>query len=183
LIIYFPKGPVFPEGARLTSNDGVQYDLEPIAFYILKKGRTQMGMQFDPAMAAQQAFAKVRTSKELGDEIETAVAAEERFSSSAGEEASEAYRELLAIGARHPEASFFTEFLVYATWTHLMDETTPENFRRGLVLCQQLLQSGLVADDGRLKRLRLIEQSFRGGLGEKSEDEMGYDADLPKGGD
>jgi hypothetical protein len=142
-----------------------------------------MGMQFDPAISAQQAFAKVQATKELGDELEAAVAAEERFSTSAGDEASAAYRELLAIGARNPEASFFTEFLVYATWTHLMDETTPENFRRGLVLCQQLLQSGSVDDEVRLTRLRAIELSFRGGLGEKSEDVMGYDADLPKGGD
>src|SRR6266705_2886563 len=118
-----------------------------------------MGMQFDPAISAQQAFAKTQASSELGDELEAAVAAEERFSSSAGDEAAEAYRVLLAIGARHPEASFFTEFLVY--------ETTPENFRRGLVLCQQLLQSGSVDDEIRLKRLHAIEQSFRGGLGEK----------------
>ena len=32
-------------------------------------------MQFDPAVAAQQAFAKVRTSAELGDELAAAVAA------------------------------------------------------------------------------------------------------------
>ena len=142
-----------------------------------------MGKQFDPAVAAQQAFAKAQTSAELGDELSAAVAAEERFSSSTGDEASAAYREMVAIGARHPEASFFLEFLVYATWTHLMDETTPENFKRGLGLCQQLLQQDLGGDAGRLKRLLAIEQSFRAGLGEKSEDVMGYEADLPKGGD
>jgi hypothetical protein len=142
-----------------------------------------MKIQFDPAMAAQQAFAKARSSAELGAELEAAVAAEERFSTSAGDEAAEAYRELLAIGDRHPEASYFLEFLVYATWTHLMDETTPENFRRGVVLCRQLLKSGTVTEAGRLERLRAIEQSFRGGLGEKTEDIMDYEADLPKGGD
>ena len=142
-----------------------------------------MKIQFDPAIAAQQAFTKSRASAELGDELEAAVAAEERFSSSAGEEASQAYRELLAIGTRHPQASYFLEFLVYATWTHLMDETTPENFRRGVDLCRQLVQSGSVKEAERLDRLRKIEQSFRGGLGEKSEDLMDYEADLPKGGD
>jgi len=142
-----------------------------------------MKIQFDPAIAAQQAFSTTRSSAELGNDLEAAVAAEERFSNNAGDEAAEAYRELLAIGARHPEASYFLEFLVYATWTHLMDETTPENFRRGLDLCRNLLQSGSLIDASRVERLRAIEQSFKGGLGEKSEDVMGYDADLPKGGD
>jgi hypothetical protein len=115
--------------------------------------------------------------------MEAAVEAEARFSNNAGDEAAEAYRDLLAIGARHPEASFFLEFLVYATWTHLMDETTPENFKRGLDLCHRLLQSGNKINAERLKKLHAIEQSFRGGLGEKSEDLTDYEADLPKGGD
>lgn len=142
-----------------------------------------MSMQFDPAVAARQAFAKVQTSDELGDELAAAVAAEERFSSSTGDEASEAYRELLAIGARHPEAAFFGEFFVFITWTHVMDETTPENFRRGLVLCQQLLQRGSIDDAERVQRLRAIEQSFRNGLGEEPEELIDYDADTFKGGD
>jgi hypothetical protein len=143
-------------------------------------------MNFDPAVTAQQAFAKARTSAELGDELAAAIDAEERFSSSAPSsdaEASEAYRELVAIGGRHPEASYFLEFLVYATWCHLMDETVPEHFQRGVALCKQLLQRDPGDGSERFTRLRAIEQSFRAGLGEKSEDVMGYGADTLKGGD
>jgi len=140
-------------------------------------------MSFDPGIAAQLAFAKARQCAELGDELAAAVAAEERFSTTAGDDASAAYRELVAIGARHPEASYFLEFLVYATWCHLMDETAPEHFKRGVVLCRQLLQGGLGGDAERVTRLRSIEQSFRAGLGEKPEELIDYDEDALKGGD
>lgn len=140
-------------------------------------------MNFDPAITAWQAFTRVQASNELGEELEAAVAAQERFSSGVGEEPSNAYRELVAIGARHPEASMFQEFLVYTTWCHLMDETVPEHFQRGVALCQSLLQRDSGWDAERLKRLRSIERSFRAGLGEKSEDVMDYDADTLKGGD
>lgn len=141
-------------------------------------------MSFDPGIAAHLAFAEAQESAELGNELAAATEAEERFSSGVGEDASAAYRELVAIGARHPEASYFTEFLIYATWCHLMDETVPEHFRRGLALCRQLLrQLDPGAEAERVKRLRSIEQSFRAGLGEQSEDAMGYDADSFQGGD
>jgi len=126
---------------------------------------------------------RVQVSSELGKEFEAAVAAQERFSSGSGEEVSEAYRELVAIGARHPEAEAFGEFLVYATWCQLMDETVPEHFQRGVALCQALLRRDLGGDAERLKRLRTMEQSFRAGLGETVDDEMDYDADTLKGGD
>ena len=141
-------------------------------------------MQFDPAVAARQALAKVQeSSNELGGELEAALAAEERFSGSAGEEASEAYRELVEIGARHPEACNFGEFLVYITWSHLMDDTQPEHFQRGLALCQNLLRLDSGGDLERLDRLRAMEQSFQAGLGMESEDESDYEADTPQGGD
>ena len=141
-------------------------------------------MDFDPAVTAWQVFTRVQASHELGEELEAAVAAEERFSSGVGEEVSEAYRELVAIGARHPEAAAFGEFLVYITWSHLMDETVPEHFRRGVALCQVLLQRDSGGDAARLKRLRAMERSFRAGLGEQPEDVMvEYDADTLKGGD
>jgi hypothetical protein len=140
-------------------------------------------MNFDPAITAWQAFTRVQASNELGEELEAAVAAQERFSSGAGGETSDAYRELVAIGVRHPEASMFQEFLVYTTWCHLMDETVPEHFQRGVALCQALLQRDLGWDAERLQRLQSIGRSFRAGLGEKSEDVMDYDADTLKGGD
>lgn len=141
-------------------------------------------MQFDPAVAAQQAFARVQAGAELGDDLAAAMEAEERFSSGVGDDASTAYRELVAISARRQEALFFTEFLIYATWCHLMDETVPEHFKRGLVLCRQLLgQLGSGGDPERVTRLRSIEQSFRAGLGETAEDPMDYGADALEGGD
>lgn len=140
-------------------------------------------MNFDPAVTASQLFRQVQTSQELGGELEAAVAAEERFSSGAGEEASTAYRELIAIGARHPEAELFGEFLIYITWSHLMDETVPEHFQRGVALCQALLRRDAGGDAARLKRLRAMERSFRAGLGETTEDVMDYDADILEGGD
>ena len=141
-------------------------------------------MNFDPAVTAWQVFTRVQASSELGEDLAAAVAAEERFSGGTGEEVSEAYRELVAIGARHPEATLFGEFLVYVTWSHLMDETAPEHFKRGLALCQHLLRGDLGGDAARRTRLRSMEQSFRAGLGEKTEGLMvEYDTDALKGGD
>lgn len=140
-------------------------------------------MNFDPAIVAWQVFCRVRASDELGEDLDAAIDAQERFSGGAGDEASDAYRELVAIGARHPEASAFGEFLVYTTWSHLMDETVAEHFRRGLALCRALLQRESDHDAERLARLRAMEQSFRAGLGEKVDDPLDYDADTLKGGD
>ncbi len=141
-------------------------------------------MNVDPAIAAWHAFTRVQASHELGEELAAAVAAQERFSSGAGDEASEAYRELIAIGARHPEASEFGEFLVYATWCHLMDETLPEHFQRGAALCQGLLSRETGWDAERLARLRAMQRSFRAGLGAQPEDlVVEYDADTLRGGD
>ncbi len=140
-------------------------------------------MHLDPAITAWRAFTRVQASGELGVDLEAAVAAQERFSSGAGEEASAAYRELVEIGERHPQAAGFGEFLVYATWCHLMDEAAPEHFRLGLALCQRLLQGETGWESERLQRLRAMEQSFRAGLGERVEDVLDYDADAFEGGD
>ncbi|MFZ5863066.1 MAG: hypothetical protein ACOYXR_09535 [Nitrospirota bacterium] len=140
-------------------------------------------MNFDPAIVAWQVFCRVRESTELGEDLDAAIAAQERFVGGVGDEASEAYRELVAIGARHPEAAAFCEFLVYTTWSHLMDETVAEHFQRGLALCRALLRRDSDGDDERLARLRAMERSFRSGLGEQADDALDYDADTLKGGD
>jgi hypothetical protein len=140
-------------------------------------------MNFDPAIVAWQVFQRVQVSTDLGGDLAAAIAAQERFSSGAGDEASEAYRELVAIGERHPEAAAFGEFLVYTTWSHLMDETVEEHFRRGLALCRTLLQRESDPAPERLARLRAMERSFLAGLGEKAEDLLDYEADTLKGGD
>ena len=140
-------------------------------------------MNFDPAIVAWQVFQRVQASAELDEDLAAAVAAQERFSTGTGDEAAEAYRELVAIGARHPQAAGFGEFLVYATWSHLMDETVAEHFQRGLALCQALLQRDLGGDPDRLARLQAMERSFRAGLGERADDDVDFDADNVKGGD
>lgn len=139
-------------------------------------------MNFDPAVAGREAFERAQEAFELGGDLEAAVDAEEVYSSSAGEDALAAYRELLAIGERNPESSNFLEYLVYATWSHLMDGPSPEHFKRGLALCRHLLMMDL-GDDERTERLRAIEQSFRAGLGEKTEEGLDFGADTLKGGD
>lgn len=139
-------------------------------------------MNFDPAIVAWQVFGRVQASDELGEELDAAIAAQERFSSGSSEEAAAAYRELVAIGARRPEAARFREFLVYATWCHLMDETFLEHFQRGVALCRALLENDPGGEAERLCRLRAMERSFRAGLGEQ-EDVMDYDEDTLKGGD
>lgn len=140
-------------------------------------------MKFDTAITARRLFEQVQASGELGDELDAAVEAEDRFSNDAGEEAAEAYRELVAMGERYPDADLFKEFLVYITWSHLMDETHPEHFRRGLAMSRDLIRRDAGANGDRLRHLQEMEGSFRAGLGQKSEDLMDFDADLPKSGD
>ena len=140
-------------------------------------------MNIDPPIAAWRAFTRVQASDELGDDLETAVAAQELFSSGVGEEVSEAYRTLVALGERHPGAMGFGEFLVYATWCRVMDEPVPEYFKRGASLCRALLQQNLDWDAERLASLEAMERSFCAGLGEQADDPTEYDADTFKGGD
>lgn len=140
-------------------------------------------MNIDPSIAAWQAFTRAQASGEVGEELEAAVAAEERFSSGSGDERTEAYHELVAIGGRHPRAGAFGEFLVFITWSLLMDEPVREHFERGLSLCRDVIGRDAGDDPERLRRLRAMEHSFRGGLVEMAEDLMGYDADTLKSGD
>lgn len=145
-------------------------------------------MNFDPAIAAQAAFKQAVSGGELGPDAEAASEAEEVFSASAGAEAGEAYRELLALGQRHPEAAQFQAFLIYITWQQVTEETTAANFQRGLRLCQQYL--GRFSDPnatqpGDRLQIEALQESFRNGLGldEDDEHQMEYDRDAFKGGD
>lgn len=142
-------------------------------------------MNFDPAIAAQSALRGVHTSGELRDDLAKALEAEERFSSSAGAEASAAYHELIALGDRHPDAVRYHAFLVYITWQQVTEHTVPEYFRRGLTLSQRYLERPVTATDpADRSRIEALHASFRAGLG--LEDESGeeeYDKDSFKGGD
>ena len=142
-------------------------------------------MQFDPAIAAQASFTRAQVSGELGPDLAQAQEAEAIFSGSAGREARDAYCTLLALGARHPDAVAFQEFLIYITWQQVTEETIPAHFQRGAELCDRYL--GRLArghDAMQANQIRELRRSFRAGLGQGEEDESDYDDDdTLKGGD
>ena len=143
-------------------------------------------MNFDPAIEAQRAFRHAQAAKELGSDWDLAEELEECFSSSAGAEASRAYRRLLTLGERYPAALAFQEFLIYITWQQVTEETIAEHFERGTKLCDRFLSlchPTLSAQT--LLQVEALHASFRQGLGLVDHDEIGkdYERDTPKGGD
>ena len=145
-----------------------------------------MDLHFDPAIAAQAAFQLAHANNELGPDRELAHELEATFSASAGEEAVQAYRQLLTLGARHPDAHAFQEFLIYSTWQQAAEDPVAEHFHRGRELCSRLLARVETVDTARnLAQIRALRASFLSALGEKEQDEIGdeYDQDAFKGGD
>ncbi len=141
-------------------------------------------MHFDPAVAAQASFARAQDSGELGPDLQPAREAEEIFSCSAGREATNGYYTLVSIGERHPDAVSFQEFLIYITWQQVTEETIPAHFQRGADLCDRYLNRPAEGRDAlQTEQIRELRQSFRAGLGQRDDDETGYDDDTPKGGD
>ncbi|MGQ0809735.1 MAG: hypothetical protein ACT4OO_00725 [Nitrospiraceae bacterium] len=144
-------------------------------------------MQFDPALAAQQAFSQTEAHHELGSDWPDAAGAEETFSSNAGSTAREAYEQLLAIARRSPQAYFFQAFCIYITWQQVTEETIPHHFLTGVKLCEQFLplastQTPLAQH---VAQIRELYQSFKAGLGadEADEHQKELDRDSFKGGD
>lgn len=145
-----------------------------------------MDVPFDPAIAAQAAFQLAHTRNELNVDRELACELEATFSASIGEEATQAYRRLLTLGERHPDAHAFQEFLIYSTWQQAAEEPIAEHFRCGLELCSRfLVRAEAAGTAGSLAQVRALRGSFRSALGEKEHDEIGdeYDRDAFKGGD
>ncbi len=145
-----------------------------------------MDLPFDPAIEAQAAFRRAQEGHELGPDAVPAQELEAAFSENAGEEATEAYRGLLALGERHPEAGAFQEFLIYSTWQQATEDPVAEHFHRGRDLCARFLAR--TTPDGSeksLARVRSLRSSFLNALGEKAHDEIGeeFDRDAFKGGD
>lgn len=143
-------------------------------------------MHFDPAIAAQQALHRAEEGGELGELREDVVDAEEAFSSSAGQEATEAFERLQALGDRLPNARCFQEFLIYITWQQVTEVTIPRYFQRGAELCDRFLARFGKELDGSdtLQQVRSIRSSFRGGLGHSDDATPAeYDEDAFKGGD
>lgn len=145
-----------------------------------------MDLHFDPAIAAQAAFQLAHANNELGSDRALAHELEATFSSSAGEEAVRAYRQLLVLGERHPDAHAFQEFLIYSTWQQAAEDPIAEYFLRGRDLCRRFLARAETTDTARsLAQVRALRTSFLSALGEKEQDEIGdeYDRDAFKGGD
>jgi hypothetical protein len=145
-----------------------------------------MDLSFDPAIAAQVAFQLAHTRNELNVDGELACELEATFSASADEEAVQAYRRLLTLGERHPNAHAFQEFLIYSTWQQAAEEPIAEHFRCGIELCSRFLVRAETADTARsFAQVRALRGSFRSALGEKEQDEIGdeYDRDAFQGGD
>jgi hypothetical protein len=145
-----------------------------------------MDLPFDPAIAAQGAFQLAHTRNELSLDGELACELEAIFSSGAGEEAVQAYRRLLALGERHPDACAFQEFLIYSTWQQAAEDPVAEHFLCGLELCNRFLVRKETADTAwSFAQVRALRGSFRSALGDEEHDEIGdeFDRDAFKGGD
>jgi hypothetical protein len=142
-------------------------------------------MQFDPALAAQQAFSRAETDNELGVDWDDAAEAEVTFSSNAGATARAAYEQLLALAARYPKAYSFQAFCIFITWQQVTEETIALNFQTGLRLCETFLASPDGKHRADVEQITELYGSFRDGLGLDEEDEIQVEfrRDTPKGGD
>lgn len=145
-----------------------------------------MDLPFDPAIEAQAAFRRAQAQNELGPDGARAHELEAAFSENAGEEATQAYRGLLMLGERHPDAGAFQEFLIYSTWQQATEDPVAEHFHRGRDFCARFLARTTSGDIEKSRtRVRALRISFLNALGEKEHDEIGeeYDRDAFKGGD
>jgi hypothetical protein len=142
-------------------------------------------MQFDPAIAAQQALHRAEEHGELGALQQAIVDAEAAFSTDEGEAASQAYERLQEWGGQLPAAQYFQEFLIYITWQQVTAETIPRHFRKGADLCNEFIQrfGSTLEGSTTLSQVLDIQESFRGGLGEQDHTLPEYDEDAFQGGD
>ncbi len=142
-------------------------------------------MNFDPAIAAQQALHRAQDTDELGEYADEVAETEETFSSDAGSEAKQAYERLQEIGEGLPEAPGYQEFLIYITWQQVTEETIPRHFQTGLHLCNQFLArfGDPLKDSVTLNQILDIRESFQGGLGVQESLIPEFDEDAFAGGD
>jgi hypothetical protein len=142
-------------------------------------------MQFDPALAAQEAFRQAGANKELDSDWDRAVELEETFSSNAGAPARQAYEQLLQLADRYPNAHAFHAFCIYITWQQVTEETIPRHFRTGVGLCEAYLETPNERNHRDFAQITELYGSFREGLGWEEEDEtqQEFRRDTVKGGD
>ena len=140
-------------------------------------------MQFDAALAAQDAFSQ--SERELGSDWDHAVELEDTFSSNAGATGREAYEGLLDLAQRYPTAHSFHAFCIYITWQQATEETITRHFETGMKLCEVYLASREVRERQNVEQIEELYASFRAGLGLDEEDEIQIEfrKDTPKGGD
>ncbi|MBX3235112.1 MAG: hypothetical protein KF814_03080 [Nitrospiraceae bacterium] len=140
-------------------------------------------MRFDPALAAQHAFAQAEP--ELGTDWDEAVGLEDTFSSNAGATARDAYEELLALASRHAGARSFQAFCIFITWQQAAEETIARHFETGIRLCEAYFADPSAQPDPHFESVSEIYRSFREGLGLEEEDDLHaeFRRDTPKGGD
>jgi len=142
-------------------------------------------MNFDPAIAAQQALHRAQDSHELREFAEEIAETEDTFSSDAGTDAKHAYERLQEIGEQLPEATGYQEFLIYITWQQVTEETIPRHFQKGLNLCNQFIArfGEPLKDSVTLSQILDIRESFQGGLGVQESLIPEFDEDAFAGGD
>ena len=140
-------------------------------------------MRFDPALAARAAFHHAES--ELGPDWAAAIELEEVFSSSAGQEATDAYDALLQLAQRHPDGHSFQAFCIYITWQQVTEHTIARHFETGLRLCERYLSSGEGKNEADLAQVEELRYSFQAGLGMVEEHDLQreFRQDTPKGGD
>ncbi len=144
-----------------------------------------MDLSFDPAVAAHTAFQLSQTRNEVGADGASAAEWEAAFSASAGDDAAQAYHQLLTLGEHYPTARAFQEFLIYSTWQQAAEDPIAEHFQQGLKLCDRFLAGAEKADRRSLTQVRALRVSFLSALGIQEHDDVGeeYDRDAFKGGD
>lgn len=143
-------------------------------------------MNFDPAIAAQQALRLAQEHHELGDLETNILEAEETFSTDQGPEAKQAFETLQQLGAQLPEARHLQEFLIYITWQQVTEGPLARYFQHGLELCDRFLERFGTDLDGTPSHRQVvaIRESFQGGLGIERDDLMPeHDEDAFQGGD
>ncbi len=143
-------------------------------------------MNFDPAIASQEALARAYAQDVLGDARPDIEKAEGVFSSETGAEAQRAHETLIAIGETLPQAQAFQEFLIFITWQHVMENPVPGHFHKGIHLTEQFLArfGSQLRETDVYERVVMIQRSFKRGLGENVESMQDeYDRDAFHGGD
>lgn len=143
-------------------------------------------MNFDPAIAAQQALHQAENRDELGTLAEEIREAEEIFSTDQGPEAKAAFETLQQFGKKLPQAKWFQEFLIYITWQQVTEGPLARYFQHGLNASNRFLEQFGKEIEGTPthQHILAIRASFQGGLGIETQEVVPeHEEDAFQGGD